>query len=163
MPDFVTETTLVNFSLGYLKTITADFTDDDLTKLTESTGKTPQWILGHLRIVAELGNKMLNAEPACDDSWFAAFGPGSQPGDASAPTFSLTDVLADIQQGYTRLLKLTKEASPETLNEKHGFEPLEPALMSKQDLMSHLLTTHFSYHLAQLSACRRAKGLAPVF
>lgn len=163
MPNFETETTLVNFSLGYLNTIVADFTDDDLTVLTESTDKTPQWILGHLRVVAELGNKMLGAEPACDDNWFAAYGPGSQPGDTNAPTFTLSQVIDDIQVGYTRLLKLTKEASQETLDQNHGFTPLEPAIMSKQDLMSHLLTTHISYHLAQLSACRRAKGLAPVF
>ncbi len=163
MPNFETETTLVNFSLGYLKTIVADFTDDDLTVLTESTGKTPQWILGHLRTVAELGHKMLGAQPACDDSWFAGYGPGSQPGDANAPTFTLSQIVDDIQDGYTRLLKLTKEAPQETLDQNHGFTPLEPAIMSKQDLMSHLLTTHISYHLAQLSACRQAKGLAPVF
>lgn len=160
---FESETLLVNFALGYLKNIASDLNDEDLGALTESTGKTPQWILGHLRIAAELGNKMLGAEPACGDDWFAAFGPGSKPGDTNAPTFSVSSIVADIEEGYSRLLKLTKEASQEVLAEKHGFAPLEPAISSKSDLMSHLLTTHITYHLAQLSACRQAKGQAPIF
>ena len=106
---------------------------------------------------------MLGAEPACGEDWFAAFGPGSKPSDANAPTFTVTEIVADLESGYARLLDLTKNASQEVLEEKHGFEPLEPALLTKRDLMSHLLTTHITYHLAQLSACRRVKGLDPVF
>ena len=160
---FESETTLVNFAIGYLKTIASDLKDDDLTTLTESTGKTPQWILGHLRIASELGSKMLGAEPGCDDQWFASYGPGSQPGDANAPAFTVADILVDLEKGYSRLLELTKNASAELLDQKHGFEPLEPAISTKRDLMSHLLTTHITYHLAQLSACRQAKGHSPVF
>ena len=113
--------------------------------------------------MAELGSKLLGAEPACGKDWFAAYGPGSQPGDASAPAFTLAEILADIEQGYSRLLELTKNSPQELLESKHGFAPLEASLPSKRDLMSHLLTTHIAYHLAQLSACRRAKGHAPVF
>jgi len=116
-----------------------------------------------LRIASELGSKMLGAEPACGDDWFAAYGPGSQPGDENAPAFTVAGVLADIEEGYSRLLDLTKAASQELLDSNHGFSPLEPALVSKGDLMSHLLTTHITYHTAQLSACRQAKGHAPVF
>lgn len=154
---------LVNFAIGYLKQIASDLSDDDLTSLTESTGKTPQWILGHLRIVSEFGSKMLGAEPDCSEDWFAAYGPGSKPGEANAPPFALADVIADIENGYSRLLELAKNAPKELLDEKHGFEPLEPAISSKRDLVSHLLTTHFTYHLAQLSACRQVKGFSPVF
>ena len=160
---FESETTLVNFAIGYLKTIANDLNDDDLTTLTESTGKTPQWILGHLRIASELGSKMLGEEPGCDDQWFAAYGPGSQPGDANAPAFTVADVIVDLEKGYSRLLELTKNAPTELLDQKHGFEPLEPAISTKRELMSHLLTTHITYHLAQLSACRQAKGHSPVF
>lgn len=160
---FESETTLLNFALGYLKTLCADLTDDDLTALSESTSKTPQWILGHLRIAAEFGNQMLGEQPACGEDWFAAYGPGSQPKATDAPTFTVASVMADIESGYERLLKLSKAASAETLAERHGFEPLEPAIMTKSELMSHLLTTHITYHLAQLSACRRAKGLTTIF
>ena len=89
--------------------------------------------------------------------------PGSKPGDPSAPVFTVTSVLVDIEKGYLRLLDLAKNAPPELLEENHGFAALEPAITSKRDLMSHLLTTHITYHIAQLSACRQAKGLAPVF
>ncbi len=106
---------------------------------------------------------MLGHEPACGDDWFAAYGPGSQPGAENAPEFTVASVLAVIEKGYDRLLELTKNASKEMLDEKHGFAPLEPAIMTKGDFMSHLLTTHITYHLAQLSACRQAKGMSPVF
>ena len=106
---------------------------------------------------------MLGEEPGGGDEWFAAFGPGSQPGDANAPAFTVADILVDLEKGYARLLDLTKNASTEVLDEKHGFEPLEPAISTKRDLMSHLLTTHITYHTAQLSACRQAKGHSPVF
>jgi hypothetical protein len=114
-------------------------------------------------MASEFGSKLLGAVPACGDDWFAAYGPGSQPGTNDAPEFTVVGILADIENGYARLLKLTKAASEELLDEQHGFEPLEPTISSKRDLMSHLLTTHFTYHLAQLSACRRAKGLSSVF
>lgn len=160
---FESETVLKTFAIGYLKRIAADFGDEDLSTLSESTGKTPQWILGHLRIASEIGSKMLGAEPACGEDWFTAFGPGSQPRDQTAPTFTVAEVVVAIEEGYDRLLSLAKDASNELLDEKHGFEPLEPAISTKRDFMSHLLTTHITYHLAQLSACRRAKGLNPVF
>ena len=106
---------------------------------------------------------MLGAEPGCGDDWFAAYGPGSKPGDSNAPAFTVASVLADIEQGFTRLLELSKSASQELLDQKHGLEFLEPVLMSKRDLMSHLLSTHITFHAAQLSACRQSKGLNPVF
>lgn len=160
---FETECTLNSFALGYLRNIVADLDDLDLATLGDSTGKTPQWILGHLRIAAEFGIQMLGHSPACGDDWFKAYGPGSQPGSSGAPEFTIAGVMSDIESGYARLLELTKSATEEQLAERHGFEPLEPVIMSKRDLMSHLLTTHLMYHLAQLSACRRSKGLGPIF
>ena len=147
-PIFESETTLVNFALHYLKAIAADLTDEDLTTLTESTGKTPQWILGHLRVVAEFGSQALGSDPNCGSDWFEAYGPGSQPGAVDAPAFTVADVLNDIEKGYARLLELSKAAPEEVLNENHGFTPLEPQLVSKRDLMSHLLSTHIMYHLS---------------
>ena len=93
---------------------------------------------------------MLGAEPGCGDDWFAAYGPGSTPGDSNAPAFTVASVLADIEQGYTRLLELSKSASQELLDQKHGLEFLEPVLMSKRDLMSHLLSTHITFHACLL-------------
>ena len=48
---------------------------------------------------------------------------------SNAPVFTIASVLADIEQGYARLLELSKSAPKELLDEKHGFEPLEPALL----------------------------------
>ncbi len=157
------ETLLSSFGLDYLKNLCADLADEDLTTLTESTGKTPQWILGHLRIAGELGVQLLGGEPACGEDWFAAFGPGSAPGSDGAPQFTVAEVLEQIESAYGRLLSSAKSASSEQLNAPSPFEPLKEPFPTVGNLVSHLLATHFAYHLAQLSACRRGKGLPIIF
>lgn len=160
---YESETLLSNFGLNYLKSLCADLADEDLTTLTESTGKTPQWILGHLRIAGELGVQLLGGEPACGDDWFGAYGPGSTPGADGAPQFSVSEIIQHIESAYERLLAATASASPEQLNAESPFEPLKQAFPTIGNLVSHLLATHFAYHLAQLSACRRGKGLPVIF
>jgi len=87
--------------------------------------------------------------------------------DTRAPSYRsgarLQNLRCGTEQGYARLLELTKAAPKELLDESHGFDPLEPAIMTKGGLMSHLLVTHISFHTAQLSACRQGKGLTAVF
>ncbi len=72
----------------------------------------------------------------------------------------MSEILSAIETGYPGLLELVAAAPKQTPSEQHEFQRFEPALMSKRDLMSHLLTTHFTYGLAPLSACRRGKGRA---
>ena len=163
------EKTLYAFAKNYLQTLCSDLTDEDLAELRDSTGKTPGWILGHIRVVGELGVQLLGGQPGCESSWFAAFGPGSVPSQPNGespdnlPSFSVEEIVKAIDGTYAKLLEMFEAAPAADLDEPHSFEPLAKTLPRKRDLLTHLLTTHLAYHLAQLSACRRSKGLGSLF
>lgn len=159
---FENEATLATFCCEYLSMISKDLTDADLK--VETNGKTPQWILGHLRVVADMPRPMVGLEPKLDSSWLSAYGPGSTPGNSEAPGFELATLVRETISAYQELVAAAKNADADVLAQPHGLELLKgTALKSRADLLSHLFATHFSYHLAQLSACRQSKGLGPMF
>ena len=62
------------------------------------------------------------------------------------------------------LCQAAANADAEALAAPNEIELLEGSpLVTRGDLLSHLLTTHFSFHVAQLSAWRRAAGHAHLF
>ncbi len=159
---FENESVLNEFSCDYLKTIANDLTDDDLD--TATNGKTPRWILGHLRLVADMPRQMVGLQSQLDETWGASFGPGSNTESSDSPAFSVQQVVADTVAAYQELVAAAQKADPESLAQPHGLELLaNTALKTRKDLISHLLATHISFHLAQLSACRQAKGLNHFF
>ncbi len=53
--------------------------------------------------------------------------------------------------------------TPEVLDAPHAIELLKTTVLKTNgDVLAHLMTTHESFHLAQLSACRRKAGKGPV-
>ncbi len=150
------------FCCDYLQKIASDISDSDLDSNTN--GKTPRWILGHLRVVADMPRPMVGLESQLDAEWGASFGPGSSVGAENAPSFQVDQVVADTVAAYQELTEAVKQADPAVLAQPHGLDLLDGTpLKTCQDLLTHLLSTHFSFHLAQLSACRQAKGLQKFF
>ena len=159
---FENEATLVKFCCEYLSKISGDISDADLSN--ETNGKTPRWILGHLRVVADMPRPMVGLESKLDETWVANYGPGSKPGGADGPSFELAQVVTETVGAYKELAEAARGADAEVMAQPHGLPILDgTALKTRGDLISHLLSTHFSFHLAQLSACRQAKGLGPLF
>lgn len=159
---FKNESVLNAFNCDYLQKISTDLTDSDLDTVTN--GKTPRWILGHLRLVADMPLGMLGQSNQLDENWGASFGPGSENGAGDAPSFGVQQVVSDTVAAYQELAKLAQQADPDEMSKPHGIELLEETpLKTRGDLLSHLLSTHFCFHLAQLSACRQAKGLTRLF
>ncbi len=69
-----------------------------------------------------------------------------------------------ITDGYPKLAQLAAETSADVLNQPHGIELLNgTALVTVGDVLSHLLSSHFAFHIAQLSAWRRAAGHSALF
>lgn len=159
---FQTESLTNAFCCDYLQKIASDISNSDLDSKTN--GKTPRWILGHLRVVADMPRPMVGLESQLDENWGASFGPGSSIGAEDAPTFEVDQVVADTVAAYQELADALQQADPESLAKPHGLELLNGTpLKTCQDLLTHLLSTHFSFHLAQLSACRQAKGMKKLF
>ena len=159
---FENELTLNTFCRDYLKTLANDLSNQDLT--VETNGKTPQWILGHLRVVADMPRGMVGLESVLDPAWGASYGPGSKPGSEGSPIFEVDQIVSETVAAYEELTNASQNASADVMSQPHGLALLEKtALKTNGDLLSHILSTHFMFHLAQLSACRQAKGNGPLF
>ncbi len=159
---FENESVLNAFACDYLQKLANDLDDGDLDN--ETCGKTPRWILGHLRVVADMPRAMVGLASQLDDSWGASFGPGSAVGAEGAPEFGLAQVVADTVSAYEELAGAAKQADVGVMSQPHGLALLDDTpLNTCGDLLSHILSTHLTFHLAQLSACRQAKGLGHFF
>jgi hypothetical protein len=106
---------------------------------------------------------MLGLKRACPREWHAQFAPGTKPADLKAPLPTKEELVGAIEAGYTRIAEAAPSASAEVLDQPHQVELLAPTVLKTNgDVLGHLLCTHFSFHLAQLSGCRRAGGKAPI-
>ncbi|QDV48039.1 hypothetical protein [Gimesia fumaroli] len=65
---------------------------------------------------------------------------------------------------YEMLRTLAADADTATMAEPHPVELLNgTAIETNGQLLAHMLTSHVGFHLAQLSSCRRERGIAALF
>lgn len=160
---FPRETLLNQFSIDYLEQLAADVTAENLNLKPAGGGHSPLWILGHLAICGELGQMLLGGELQHSE-WMATFGPGSNDDVANPESYSREEFVSNIKSSYEKLTQMANAADEETLGRPHGVDLLEETrLNTVGDLIGHLLTTHFSFHTAQLSGWRRAAGHSHLF
>lgn len=159
---FERETHLNQFLMGYFDQIVADIPADRITERGPGGGHPPLWILGHLAIVGEMGQMLLGGTLEHPE-WMPIFGPGSSDEVADAGRFAKDDLVEVIHAAYPKVCELAAATPAERLAQPHGFELLSDTPISTVgDLTSHGLTSHFAFHLAQLSSWRRADGKGPI-
>lgn len=157
------EIKLNQFMMGSFDQVMADIPADRINEPAAGNGHSPLWVLGHLAICAELGHLMLGT-PIQNTEWMAAFGPGSSDKVENPESYDAADLVSRVKDGYAGLCKAAANADADALAAPNEVDLLEGSpLVSRGDLLSHLLTTHFSFHVAQLSAWRRGAGHAPLF
>jgi uncharacterized damage-inducible protein DinB len=157
------ETGLNKFNRAYLDNVLADLPDDQLDVQPHPELHSARWILCHLAIAADYAFKMLDMPTLCSKAWHKNYGPSSQPGTAADVKPSRTELLAAIDDGYTKLCHALPTVSVEHLSVPHGVPLLEGTLLkTRGDLVCHILTTHFAFHVGQLSVNRRMMGRAPL-
>lgn len=155
--------TLHEFQVGYVKMLTADMNDDDLGLTPFPGGNPPVWILGHLAVCTDYAGRLLGLRPECPREWHQAFAPGSNPAEVPQPYPTMKDLVGAINRGAGRCLEALPTADAQVLSQPHGVELLKNSnLKTNGDLLCHLMSTHMAFHAAQLSACRRKKGLPPI-
>jgi hypothetical protein len=120
-------------------------------------------VLGHLAICAELGLGLCG-QPLAHPEWMGAFGPGSCDEVADADRVAPRTLVDAVDQGYARLIAAGRGVPAAELAGPHGVALLDgSAIRTRGELLAHLLTSHFAFHLAQLSQWRRAAGHLPLF
>ena len=151
------------FSLNLFSRIAADLAEDQLFQPAAGHGHPPVWVLGHLAFCAELGQKLLGGRMT-HPRWLGLFGPGSSDQVTNDGTLTLKSLIEANTEGYAQLRAMAAGADPQRMQQPHGAELLRgTAIQTVGQLITHLLTSHFGFHQAQLSSCRRASGHQALF
>ena len=155
--------TLNKFLLEYFESLVKDLPTEGLAEQGGGTGHSALWLLGHMAISVDFGNKVLGQETVCPARWFVVFGPGSSDEIKNPEKYDAAEMIEIIRTGYPKLQELSQVADESLLAEPHPVEMLQnTSLKTKGDFLGHLLTTHLSMHLGQLSFWRRLQGKAPI-
>ena len=161
---FESEATLHRLNRTYLDRLMADYPESELDVQPHPGLHSCRWILAHLAIVSEGCLKQLGQPTESPAAWFAAYGPATAAGSHSTIRPSREALLAAIEKGYDRLIAAAKSAPAEVLAAPHGIERLNwTGLVTRGELISHALATHFALHVGQLSTLRRLRGFDPLF
>lgn len=160
---FERESKLNSLLVESFRMLIADIPADRIYEAAPGNGHPPVWVLGHLAICAELGQKYCGGTIKHPE-WLKAFGPGSSDQIEDTGDYSKEEFSTVIIEGYPAFARMACEADESTLAGPHGVPLLEGTpIQTAGDLVAHLLTSHLSFHLAQLSGWRRAAGHGPLF
>ena len=157
------EIKLNKFMMDSFRQVVEDIPIDQMNDRSPGNGHPPLWVLGHLAICVELGHLMLGT-PIKTPQWMSVFGPGSSDNIDNPEAYNAADLIIKVTEGYSALCRAAANADVDALAKPHDVALLEGSpLLTCGDLLSHLLATHFAFHVAQLSAWRRAAGNPPLF
>jgi hypothetical protein len=119
----------------------------------------PAWILGHLVCSAQAMGGELGIAPWMPDRWVALFGAGSRPSEQEGypPKRELLDALED---AYQRLALRLNQLGEAGMSLPLPDERCRAELPTLGHALVHILSGHTALHVGQLSAWRRAAGLA---
>jgi len=149
----------------------ADLTDEQMTAEPECriALNHPAWVLGHLFMLDAFAADMLGMHLASpvDEAWAERYGPASTPGAQAGDRARFDPSKAELIEQMSmvrerlvgRLESMCREAG--TLD----VPTPDPTFQKDFPTLAHLvqyLLWHEAYHAGQLSAWRRALGLAPV-
>ena len=156
------EIAINQYQLEMFRKIANDLGDASLFDRTPGHGHPPAWILGHLAICAELGQRHQGGSITHPD-WVARFGTGSSDVITPEPTLTVTVLSGAIIEEYRKLQSLALSQSDDFLLRDHGVAGLAGTpIETVADAIATLFTNHFGFHLSQLSACRRTAGHTPI-
>jgi uncharacterized damage-inducible protein DinB len=161
---YANELALLDFNLHMLHGLTRDLSDGQMDHRVQGLGHSPRWILAHLAVATDYAVKCCGVASSQPESWHKFYGLGSPDSDATAPKPSKAELLAAIEAGHARVHAAVAALKPGQLAHAHPFEQLKSTpLKTFEHVLGHLLTTHYAYHLGQLSAWRRQMGFPALF
>jgi hypothetical protein len=156
--------TAVNeFNLHQLRRIMADWPESELDWQPQSALHSARWLLVHMAIAIDYGLMQCSLPGVCEGSWHQDYGPGSQAGSTMLKP-DLAEIIRVIESGYALLREQVGKLGQTPLTDQHEVGLLfNTPLITKGDLVAHILSTHFAFHLGQLSTLRRMRGLPALF
>lgn len=160
---FENEIAINRFQLGLFDKIVADLTEADLYRQSPGHGHPPVWIMGHLALTGEFGQKLLGGR-VTHPEWAPLFGPGSSDKVGPIEGASMRTFADAVREAYDGLRMLAGRADAAAMSAPHAIENfLGSPIATVGHVVSLLLTSHFGMHSSQLSSCRRSAGFAKLF
>ncbi|MFO1019340.1 MAG: DinB family protein [Planctomycetales bacterium] len=154
--------TVFRFVMRYADMLVADLSDAEMVQIPHPGMNHPAWVLGHITMAIDSTARILDQPGLTDREWIKKFGPGSTPVEDIAVYPTKAELLAKLKAVGEHAIKCIENATPEQLagpNKTRFFPEVFPTVA---DFATHLLTTHPSLHLGQLSAWRRVLGKGSV-
>lgn len=151
-----------DLTLGCLKRMVADVPNELLTRQSDGAVNHPAWVIGHLAYSCQAIGGELGLQPWLSDDWAERFGTGSVPRE-DRPLYptkqALLETLSDGQRRLTdRLLAIGDAGLAEPLPDER-YRQMFPTL---GHAVLHILVSHASVHVGQVTVWRRAVGLGPI-
>jgi hypothetical protein len=160
---FESEIAINEFLLQQFANTVGDLPEETMYVPAVGHGHPPVWILGHLTIVGEMGQRQLGGT-VTHMEWLRLFGPGSSDKVAPREDLNREAMISAVTETYEQLRKLAARADESAVSRPHGIKLFEgTSIRTVKHSISLLLTNHFGFHLAQLSSCRRLAGHGPLF
>ena len=119
-------------------------------------GNPPSWILGHLAVVNDFGVATVGGKPELLEEYLTVFGPGSPPVGEHP---SKNELLKMFTTSQSRFMAALDSTTDDVLGAERDSPILKEQLPKVADMIGHLLTSHISLHVGQLSAWRRERGM----
>ncbi len=146
-----------------LDKIVTDILEESLFTPSAGHGHSPVWLLGHLAIVGEAGQRMLGGK-ITHTEWLRLFGPGSVDSIPFNAALTKPSLINAVTENYRQLRNLALVANEAEVSRPHGVSILTGTpIVTVKHCITHLLTSHFAFHLSQLSSCRRVAGFPALF
>jgi len=149
--------------LSLAEQLTADIADADLTAQPVAGTNHPAWILGHLAYAADGAVGLLGGEKQTDAQWSTKYGRDSKLSSARTDYPSRDELLRVFLETHRRARELASTADAERMKRANPNSRMRDRLPTIGEMCAFLLTGHLGFHLGQLSAWRRMRGLPPLF
>ncbi|QDT38778.1 DinB family protein [Stratiformator vulcanicus] len=154
---------IFDFNLALAERLAEGIEENELDLQPIANVNPPRWILGHLAIGADFIPQQLGQSGILEESWLKNFGPGSTAGQYSHEVPDKPELLQTLNRCHANAVKaLDAVEGPELARVRSG-EMLEDAFPTAGTMIAHLMTSHYAFHLGQLSAWRRMTGRTPLF
>ncbi len=161
MPNLEGELRLNAVMRSMLQKMIQTIADEQFYSQLAGGGNSPGWILGHLVVVNRFGHAMLGG-PAVAQHELATFGPGSSPELNASQCPTKEELLAAEQETASALIAAVEQAEPSVLEAPRQSPLLQKEFPTVGNMLAHILASHLSLHIGQLSAWRRSRGLPSI-
>ncbi|TWT55466.1 DinB superfamily protein [Thalassoglobus neptunius] len=150
------------FTKSFAHLLAADIDDREMAQIPHPGMNHPAWILGHVALGADLVAKLLGEPTLTDEEWLRVYGPGSTCSEDRSVYPTKSSLLTKLDDVYEAVEKMIAAATPAQLSAPNATPFFPEQFPTTGDLIVHLMTTHASMHLGQLSAWRRCVGKGSV-